>query len=420
MSHCKYTWFQAGLVLKAPALMNPAVKVLVPALVALLAFLSLLLALGTARAASLPIPPPPPTPFSLDQLKEMWENRAKTGLGMDAIPALYRPDFLSVYDASLSMEPDELVFVVEYPTGLVRVYPQRIMVWHEVVNDVLPDPSGNPIRRDTPLSALDGFCITYCPLTGSVSAFYAMAGRFPTTFGATGELYNSNTLLYDRATLSVWSQLTGTALEGPFIGKRLSRIQVLWATWAGVMKRYPEAQVLSRSTGYRRSYGRDPYGSYLIAGNYYDDLRILYPVSFFDNRLPPKKRILGLELEGLFGALDKDMVRRETVVNTGLGVTPLVAVYDHVLEAVRVFDTRVEGFGTPLTFTLFEGKIVDTQTRSEWDQEGRCVYGRLRDRRLKPVYSMDAMWFAWASFYPQTIILPEKSFTRPQALPPAP
>ncbi len=151
MSHCKYTWFQAGLVLKAPALMNPAVKVLVPALVALLAFLSLLLALGTARAASLPIPPPPPTPFSLDQLKEMWENRAKTGLGMDAIPALYRPDFLSVYDASLSMEPDELVFVVEYPTGLVRVYPQRIMVWHEVVNDVLPDPSGNPIRRDTPL-----------------------------------------------------------------------------------------------------------------------------------------------------------------------------------------------------------------------------------------------------------------------------
>ena len=363
-------------------------------------------------AAGLVVPPPPPTLFSLEQLRDMMDSRTRTGVGFDSIPALMRPEFLSVSDASLSMEHDEQVFIVEYPTGLVRIYPQRIMVWHEVVNDVLPDPGGAVVRKDTPLSALDGFTITYCPITGSVSAFYSMAGRYPSSFGVTGELYNSNTLLYDRATRSTWSQLTATCIDGPLINKRLSRIQVLWSSWKGAMARYPDAQVLSRSTGYNRSYGRDPYGSYLRAGNYYDDLRILFPIARNDNRLPPKKRILGLEIEGIFGAVDKQVVRDARVVNMTLGLTPLVAVYDQVLGAVRVFDARVEGLDTSLQFEIFENKLIDTETRSEWDDEGNCVYGRLRGKKLAPMYSMDSMWFAWAAFYPQTIILPEAEFVR--------
>ncbi|MDL2271991.1 DUF3179 domain-containing protein [Desulfovibrio sp. OttesenSCG-928-I05] len=379
--------------------------------ITLLCCAALVLQGGVATAAALTVPPPPPTLYSFEQLQDMMQSRTRTGLGVDAIPALSRPEFLSVSDASLSMEHDEHVFIVEYPTGLVRIYPQRIMVWHEVVNDVLPDPSGAVIRKDTPLSALDGFTITYCPLTGSVNAFYALAGRYPTSFGVSGELYNSNTLLYDRSTRSTWSQITMTCIDGPLAGKRLSPIQVLWSTWRGAMQRYPDAQVLSRSTGYRRSYGRDPYGSYLTQGNYYDDLRILFPMARFDNRLPPKKRILGLEIGGMFGAVDKDAVREARVVNLLLGLTPLVAIYDQTLGTVRIFDPRADG-PEALQFEIFENKIIDRETRSEWDEEGNCTYGRLRGRTLKPVYSMDSMWFAWSAFYPQTIILPEKEFVR--------
>lgn len=377
------------------------------------ALLCALLFPAACAAASLTIPPPPASIFSTDQLKEMAGRRTRTGVGKDRIPALYRPLFLNVSDASLSMEHDEQVFIVQYPTGLVRIYPQRIMVWHEVVNDVLPDPSGAVPGANTPLSALDGFCITYSPLTGTVTAFYAMAGRFPTTFGTTGELLNANSVLYDRATQSLWSQLTATCIDGLLMGKRLSRIPVLWATWGGAARRFPHAQVLSRSTGHRRTYGRDPYGSYSLPGTYYDDLRLLYPVSRADNRLPPKKRILGLEMEAAFAALDRDEVRKAVVVNTALGITPLVAFYDAELDAVRVFDRRAPGREEPLRFVLFEGKIVDEETRSEWNSEGSAVSGRLRDRKLTPVLAVDSMWFAWAAFYPQTVILPETGSTRP-------
>ncbi len=371
------------------------------------------LAAAPARAAKLDVPPPPKTTFSLEQLKDMAERLTRTGVGNDGIPALYRPKFLSVSDASLSMEHDEPVFVVAYPTGLTRIYPQRIMVWHEVVNDVLPDPTGMVIRPDTPLSALDAFTITYSPLTGTTAAYYATAGRFPTTFGVTGELLNANTVMYDRFTRSSWSQLTGTCIDGPMIGKRLSPLQVVWSNWQGASKRWPQAQVLSRSTGHKRNYGRDPYGSYVLPGNYYDDLRLLHPLQRLDSRLPPKKRILGLELEGMFGAVQIDAVREAGVVNMTLGVTPLAAIYDSTLHAVRVFDRRLPGYEKPLTLSVFEGKIIDNETHGEWTAEGICTYGRLREKKLPPVLSTNSMWFAWAAFYPQTVILPEKSFVRP-------
>ncbi len=370
-------------------------------------------AVHPARAAKLDVPPPPPGIYSKEMLEEMASRVTRTGVGMDAIPALYRPRFLSVSDASLSMEHDEPVFIVTYPTGLTRIYPQRIMVWHEVVNDVLPDPSGAAIRADTPLSALDAFIVTYSPLTGCVAAYYAMAGRFPSTFGVTGELLNNNTLMYDRMTGSIWVQLTGTCIDGPLTGKRLSPIQVTWASWRGARERFPDAQVLSRSTGHKRNYGRDPYGSYQRPGNYYDDLRIFYPTLRFDTRLPPKKRILGVEREGIFGAVQLDAVKEARVVNMSLGVSPIVAFYDTTLETAHLFESRVEGGREALTFSILDGKVVDNETKSEWSAEGLCTYGRLREKRLVPLLNTNAMWFAWAAFHPETIILPETSFVRP-------
>lgn len=366
-----------------------------------------------ALAAKLPIPKPPKLTQTVETLQQLAEKRIRTGVGMDAIAALYRPSFVSVSDASLSMEHDEVVFVVFYPTGLVRIYPQRIMVWHEVVNDVLPDPTGAKVRPDTPLSALDAFVVTYSPLTGTIAAYYGMAGRFPSTFGVTGELLNGNALIYDRMTGSTWCQLTGTCIDGPLIGKRLSPLPVYWATWRGARERFPDAQVLSRSTGYKRNYGRDPYGSYQRAGNYYDDLHIRYPLTHMDTRLAPKKRVLGIEAEGITGAIPVDAVKEAGgMLNIRLGLKSMVAIHDPVLDTVFLYESSIPGEEKPLSFSFLEGKIVDTNTKSEWGPDGKSTYGKHREKSLVPVRHVTSMWFAWSAFYPNTIILPETSFIR--------
>ncbi len=358
--------------------------------------------------------------YSSRALRELADKVQRTGVGEDRIPALNKPEFLSIADADLSMENEETVFIVEYPNSVVRIYPQRILVWHEVVNDWLArDASGDAQARFIPGQSEregEGYTISYAPLTGSVIAFKSRAGSHATSFGVSGMLLHGNSLLYDRISRSLWSQLLAASIEGPFRGKRLERIPVIWATWRGAKARYGglnpqfsgKAQVLSRATGFRRSYGKDPYGSYQMPGTYYDNPRLPSGVTQQDARLPAKKRVLGLEVDAAFGAVIVDAVKESRVVNFSLGMLPMVALYDQELESVRVFERRLPEREEELSFIIFEDKLLDEQTRTEWLPSGRSLAGPLRDRALKEVLSVNAMWFAWASLYRGSLIVPGK------------
>ncbi len=350
--------------------------------------------------------------LSINDLGALFEKVHKTGVAPGNIPPVNRPLFLTVSDASLSMDDREQVFILQYPDGKVRIYPQRIMVWHEVVNDVLPDTY---TRARQGGGSGDAYTLTYSPLTGAVVAFKSMAGRYPSTFAALGSILNANSMLYDRVSGSSWSQLLAVCLDGPMKNKRLERVPVLWATWGGARKVFPNAEVLSRATGTKRRYGEDPYGSYINTGNYYDNLSILFPVLRRDNRLPPKRRILGLEIGELYVAVDKPYVQSVLLLNFNAGLTPLLAVYDPALDAVRVFERKVppmarrgETVPVELSFKFFEGKYIDEQSRSEWLPDGSCAYGRYAGQSLKPVLAVDSMWFAWSAFHPLTEIVGNK------------
>ena len=357
--------------------------------------------------------------YSMDDLRKMADLIQRTGISADKIPSINKPRFLSISAASLSMDNEEIVFVVHYPGNLVRIYPRRIMLWHEAVNDILPDSEGNLPSQPVPgvSETTGGACtLTYSPLTGAVVAFHSKAGRYATSFGISGNLLNGNSVLYDRISRSLWSQLMAVCLEGPLRGKRLERIPVLWARWGGVKERYGgldssfsgKAEVLSRATGHKRSYGKDPYGSYDTPGNYYDNNRLPFPVSHLDSRLPPKTAILGVEADSAFGAIRKDAVKQTRVLNFSLGAVPMVAVYDEGIDAIRVFGRQLPGQEEALSFIIFEDKLVDEQTKSEWLPDGTCTYGRFKERTLSPVIAIDAMWFAWASFYRGSRIFPDK------------
>ncbi len=75
----------------------------------------------------------------------------------DGIPSIDNPRFLKPGDVDFLSDSD-VVIGVEY-NGIARAYPLKILVWHEIVNDVL---------GDTPL------VITYCPLCYSSIAFFSI------------------------------------------------------------------------------------------------------------------------------------------------------------------------------------------------------------------------------------------------------
>ena len=81
-------------------------------------------------------------------------------------------------------------------------------------------------------------------------------------FGVSGLLWNSNVLMYDRATDSLWSQALHQAVTGPMSGKKLKKYPSTLTTWGKWRKAHPDTRALTFNTGYRRDYSEDPYADY--------------------------------------------------------------------------------------------------------------------------------------------------------------
>lgn len=305
-------------------------------------------------------------------------------------PAVDKPRFISMTDASLYMEPGDVVFVEEPESGIgqVFIYPRAILVLHEVVN----------LRQHGPKRS-----ITYSPLTGSVVGIYARTDElFSSSFGTMGMLVNSNRILYDRSTNSLCPQMLQTCIRGPLKNKALRRFPLLWTTWRNIRKRYPGALVLSKETGWRMDYGRDPYGSYARSDSYYQKGGVYFPIAHRDNMLPPKTRVIGVSDCEQAVAVHENRLRKELVATLKLKKRCIAAFYDTSIGAVRMYIAHADGLN--LTFELVDGEIVDLETRSRWDVLGNCTSGRLRGSKLERAVSLPCMWFAWKAFHPSTLI----------------
>ena len=219
------------------------------------------------------------------------------GPPQDGIPSIDNPKFVTVQEADKWIEDNELVLGIIYK-NVTRVYPLQILVWHEIVNDVIAD---------------DPILITYCPLCGSGIAFEGKINGEDVEFGTSGKLYNSNLVMYDRKTNSYWTQIDGLAIVGELTGTELKPVSIDTVVWRDWKKAHPESEVLSQDTGYSRPYGRDPYG------NYYENSFVLFPVENEDDRIHPKTVVFGIKVNGAYKAYQEDDLKEiktiEDVVN---------------------------------------------------------------------------------------------------------
>jgi hypothetical protein len=321
-------------------------------------------------------------------LADFTQNIQSGGPPKDGIPPIDRPKYISAAEAEKLLKPNDIVVGLVY-RGVVRAYPQKTLIWHEIVNDEF---KGEKIA------------ITYCPLTGSAIAF---GGRSRDgamlTFGTSGKLVNSNLLMYDRQTDSQWPQILGIAIDGTNKGTVLEEIRLAWTHWSRWRQRHPDTVVLSTDTGYIRSYGTDPYGSYDKPGTYYDSGGPLFPVMAKDGRFNSKDVVVGVKANGQQMAIHKHTLRAKKLINTSLAGVPLAAFYDAELDVARVFVRQVQG--KPAKFSFENGRMADELTGSLWTADGRSIGGKMSGSQLKQYASFDVMWFAWHAFFPATQVV---------------
>lgn len=202
--------------------------------------------------------------------------------GNDCIPSIDQPKFVSAKQASRFLKDDDLVIGVafegwETEDDPVKAYPVKIMNWHEIVNDFVNENS---------------VAVTYCPLCMTPRVYGRLFDGKAVDFGVSGMLLNSNLVMYDRETKSLWSQFDGQALVGPRKGQKLTVFPSVITRWKDWLAKHPATVVLSTDTGYDRPYDENPYGDYADVDDVY------FPLEHNDNRREPKEVIFGIVIDG--------------------------------------------------------------------------------------------------------------------------
>jgi len=346
---------------------------------------------------------PPPgavSQFSTDFSKHTipYTEVLSGGPPKDGIPSIDSPAYVSIEEADEWLADEEAVVVLEL-NGVARAYPVQILMWHEIVNDMLNG---------------QGVSVTYCPLCNTAIAFDRAFDGQMLDFGTTGRLRFSNLIMYDRQTETWWQQATGEGIAGEYAGEKLTIIPAFLIAWDQFKADFPQGDVLSRQTGFGREYGSNPYVGYDTEFN--DPF--LYQGPQTPDALPPMARVLTIDRETETVAFPYSVLETQGVINESVGGLPVVVFWQagtaSALDRSAVADGKDVGSATAysrmvdgqtFTFEADGDGFRDLETGSTWSNLGSALDGELAGTALEPVVSINHFWFSWAAFRPQTRIV---------------
>ncbi|SFR48273.1 DUF3179 domain-containing protein [Litoreibacter janthinus] len=267
------------------------------------------------------------------------------GPGKDGIPAVDKPTFLVASDER-RIGAREPVLTVEISGQRARAYPIRYFMVHEIVNDVI---GGVPIA------------VTFCPLCNSGVVFDRRVAGRPLSFGVSGNLRNSDMVMYDRQTESWWQQAVGEGIVGHFAGRTLRQIPSWMESWVDYRMRNPDGLVLN-APRQNFNYGTNPYVNYDTSARPF-----LYDGELPPNGIDPMARVIRVGTR----AWSLERLRREK---------------------------RIRENGVELTWQGDQASALDSRQIGN----GRSVGAvRVRDAQGRDVVHDVMFAFAFHAFYPK-------------------
>ena len=299
------------------------------------------------------------------------------GVKRDGIPPLKNPAMIPAADAKY-LRDSHVVFGVTH-NGDSRAYPKRILAWHEMVKDRIGGEELNGV---------------YCTLCGTMVFYRAAIGGEHHELGTSGFLYRSNKLMYDHATKSLWSTLTGEPVVGPLVGRglKLAALPVVTTTWGEWRRRHPGTQVLSLKTGHERDYSEGA-----AYRDYFATDELMFTVPQLDVRLKNKAEILALRFGGASSrpvAIAAEFLARHRVFHGRAGAQGYVVLTDKS-GANRVYDS---GGGR---FTAESDDRVRDERGTLWQVTEPALTAE-NGRTLARLPAHRAFWFGWSSAFPET------------------
>ena len=222
-------------------------------------------------------------------------------------------------------------------------------------------------------------------------------GKKTLTFTVSGKLWRNSLIMQDKETGSLWSHITGEALEGAMKGQHLKTIPSVQTTWSLWVKQHPDTKVLRKESVIRTS----RYESY-----FNDPDRIgIFRANWLMKKMPGKSIVYGINRGPHALAFTEEKLEQQKLINVTVGDDPTVIVRSED-GGVRAFLSRTSNQTLHFHQRKASSPITDDETGSQWDlTRGICLSGKLQGTRLDEIIVHLAFWFAWSTFYPSTEVL---------------
>ena len=308
------------------------------------------------------------------------------GVSVNGIPPLRDPKRVTAADATY-LKDSNVVFGLVV-NGEARAYPKRILAWHEMATDRVGGV---------------GLTIVFCTLCGTVVPFESETRGRSFRFGTSGLLYQSNKLMFDEETNSLWSTFEGVPVVGPLVGAgvRLQTRAVVTTTWKEWRTEHPDTTVLSLDTGYRRDYAEGA-----AYRDYFATDRLMFQVSNTDARLRNKAEVLVMRLQ------DRTAPDRPVPVAIDARVLLRHPVYAFTVASQRLVVVTSPGganrvYLADATFPDQRERvsIVDDHGDAWRVTESALVLERDSTIQRPRVPAQRAFWFGWYAQFPTTVLI---------------
>ena len=205
----------------------------------------------------------------------------------------------------------------------------------------------------------------------------------------------------DEETGSWWQQVSGKAIHGPLQGRQLKSVfhdELSFELWK---REQPEGRVLKPDTRIAEANEYDPADWEARVGR----MRVVDGTDV-DKRLAPRTLVMGVIVDGKSVAYPLSALQQQSPIIDMVGSTPIVVVLGNDRRSVRAFERTVDGRRLEF-FQKTEGagfQLIDLETNSTWNFEGKATAGPLAGRQLKKVFVLEDFWFDWRLYHPDTHI----------------
>ncbi|MEM7324257.1 MAG: DUF3179 domain-containing (seleno)protein [Actinomycetota bacterium] len=308
------------------------------------------------------------------------------GARRGGIPELNDPPRITAEEAGEWITDDEIVLGVAID-GEVVAYPFRIVGHHELVNDTV---GGRPVS------------VVYCTLCRTGLLFDREVEGQVLDFETSGLLINSNKIMVDRQTDTLWHHAAGLGIGGELEGVTLDILPMETTTWAEWVASHPDTEVLEIPGPIFFEdperppivYPYEPDSPYTA---YYDDPTTWFPIRDVSDAFAAKDEVLGIRHAGGVLAV--------SVADVVSGPSRYFAVGDGAVVVVpnsrgaRVY--AVDEASLDALSGLDQGSTV---TAAVADTDGAVLTDGSTLTRLAVE---QGFWFSWFDLHPDTARWPE-------------